>query len=260
MKMTTRKMTALQTTPRSTGLSRPLLLDAPEWFNRARAAANQMQMFRLRPVPPGQNCFVPYRGAGGRWGIRNKAIFLGLSLTAVPIVFLIGFWMRGVVAPAAPLVANADLANIDGGLTNAKRPKSGEQPQAVARRRRPPKSSTIAATQDTDTPLLDRRSQIPAAESAPDPVDGFVLQSPVAGQFVADVQVPENSWFSLAGAIADCDSGTCKLVPVKTADRKLNTALEWSSTPQAAAKQADREGKLVFLIHVSGNFAQPGFT
>jgi hypothetical protein len=30
--------------------------------------------------------------------------------------------------------------------------------------------------------------------------------------------------------------------------------------PEAAAAQANRDGKLVFLIHVSGNFAQPGFT
>ena len=43
-------------------------------------------------------------------------------------------------------------------------------------------------------------------------------------------------------------------------DRKLSTALTWSESVDEAARQADEEEKLVFLIHVSGNFESPGFT
>ena len=43
-------------------------------------------------------------------------------------------------------------------------------------------------------------------------------------------------------------------------NRSLNTALTWAKSPAEAAEQANREGKLVFLIHVSGNFEDPGFT
>jgi hypothetical protein len=70
---------------------------------------------------------------------------------------------------------------------------------------------------------------------------------------------PVRAWFATATQEGECATGSCP-APVARLDRKLNTALEWSSSPEAAAEQAAREGKLVFLIHVSGNFAQPGFT
>jgi hypothetical protein len=249
---------------------------------------------------------VPYGGTAGRWRIRNTTIALGLSLIALPAVFLMGFWTDRIVAPVAnavpdsgkrdgpsqempvqdvvardwkgelaqpfvnlPAAPDTIPAKVNVGLFDFELPKRIEEPPDVARRRRPPKPSTIAAALDADTQQFDQVVQTPAPEavrgsSRPpdlrDPVNGFALRSPVAGQFVADIHVPRSSWFSLAAATADCESGTCQLVPVKTADRKLNTALEWSSTPQQAATQAVRDGKLVFLIHVSGNFSQPGFT
>jgi hypothetical protein len=36
--------------------------------------------------------------------------------------------------------------------------------------------------------------------------------------------------------------------------------LEWASSVEEAAQQAKDAGKLVFVIHVSGNFESPGFT
>lgn len=80
----------------------------------------------------------------------------------------------------------------------------------------------------------------------------------------ANIQLPDpslpaariESWFALAGAGAE-DEGTEK---VCAADRSLHTALTWAHSPEEAAAQAAREGKLLFLIHVSGNFEDPGFT
>jgi hypothetical protein len=43
-------------------------------------------------------------------------------------------------------------------------------------------------------------------------------------------------------------------------DRKLGTAITWAESPDAAWRQARDEGKLVFLIQVSGNFARQEFT
>jgi hypothetical protein len=43
-------------------------------------------------------------------------------------------------------------------------------------------------------------------------------------------------------------------------DRTLDTAITWERTIQAAADKARREGKLVFVIHVSGDFEQQEFT
>lgn len=38
------------------------------------------------------------------------------------------------------------------------------------------------------------------------------------------------------------------------------TSINFISTPKEAARLAKQEGKLVFLLHVSGNFEDPGFT
>jgi hypothetical protein len=43
-------------------------------------------------------------------------------------------------------------------------------------------------------------------------------------------------------------------------DRKLGTAITWAESPDAAWRDARDEGKLVFLIQVSGNFARQEFT
>lgn len=40
----------------------------------------------------------------------------------------------------------------------------------------------------------------------------------------------------------------------------LGTALQWAESPEAAARLARQQEKLVFLIHVSGNFEIPEFT
>ena len=40
----------------------------------------------------------------------------------------------------------------------------------------------------------------------------------------------------------------------------FGTTVEFVDTPSAAAKQAKKEQKLVFVLHVSGNFEDPRFT
>jgi hypothetical protein len=64
------------------------------------------------------------------------------------------------------------------------------------------------------------------------------------------------------------DPGTGKTpVPAKpaTCDAKgqcgtYGTTIEFRKTPQSAAAQALKEEKLVFVLHVSGNFEDPTFT
>ena len=45
-----------------------------------------------------------------------------------------------------------------------------------------------------------------------------------------------------------------------SADRSLDTSLSWARSVNEAAEQAEADGKLVFVIHVSGDFEQPEFT
>ena len=62
--------------------------------------------------------------------------------------------------------------------------------------------------------------------------------------------------FKVAGAEPDrevCTKEGCS-------DRKLGTEITWAESPDAAWREAREEGKLVFLIQVSGNFARQEFT
>jgi hypothetical protein len=40
----------------------------------------------------------------------------------------------------------------------------------------------------------------------------------------------------------------------------FGTSVEFAESPEAAAAQAKKEEKLVFVLHVSGNFEDPRFT
>src|SRR5947209_836328 len=59
-----------------------------------------------------------------------------------------------------------------------------------------------------------------------------------------------------------------KPAPEPKADKKaegatcstFGTTVEFVDSPSEAAKQAKKEGKLVFVLHVSGNFEDPRFT
>ena len=66
-----------------------------------------------------------------------------------------------------------------------------------------------------------------------------------------------------SGATAPlCTEGTCSVATAApaTADRTLGTTVHWMESPDAASHAATAEGKLVFMIQVSGNFARQEFT
>ena len=87
----------------------------------------------------------------------------------------------------------------------------------------------------------------------------FDLAPPTAAIPVSFV-LPNKPWFALDKLTAEEPSSSGESQEVCAVNRSLNTALVWAKSPAEAAVQARREGKLVFLIHVSGNFEDPGFT
>ena len=58
----------------------------------------------------------------------------------------------------------------------------------------------------------------------------------------------------------------CLATLAPAADKKAEpsgscgTSIDFFDTPKEAAKQAEKDGKLVFVLHVSGNFEDPRFT
>ncbi|HVW35848.1 MAG TPA: hypothetical protein VHB99_01045, partial [Pirellulales bacterium] len=76
-----------------------------------------------------------------------------------------------------------------------------------------------------------------------------------------------NGTFKVAGAEPNSEvctkegcSGAADGEQPNQGDRKLGTAITWAQSPDAAWREARDEGKLVFLIQVSGNFARQEFT
>ncbi len=90
-----------------------------------------------------------------------------------------------------------------------------------------------------------RETAAEPAETIPSPV--AIVSSPVSFEGkIPTIKLPANTQ-------------VCGLEK-KAADRKLNTALTWAESVSEASQRAEEEKKLLFLIHVSGNFEIPGFT
>jgi hypothetical protein len=273
---------------------RPLLPDAPAWFNQARARSNQRPTFKSSP-PPLSIAWSWMREAKLRLKSSSPhAILIAALLLALPVTFCVGFCTRGAVAPAPRETAgrgHVRIANVRlAGVRNAEaqpqviasqiaaQPVPPAQisasPQveqetpvvAVAAQARPPEPVAPRAEPEHIAKSISRRNKLVAASANPElrnegsPATGFGLTPPGVPTLVANVRIPGKSWFETAADEVQCESGHCAAPPTQPTDRKLNTALVWSSSPEAAADEARRDGKLVFLIHVSGNFAQPGFT
>ena len=87
---------------------------------------------------------------------------------------------------------------------------------------------------------------------------------PVAAKIGAPVQEQPLPPVKVLGAAdADCPDCVEAKVPAPAArpDREaFATTVAFVRNPQEAARVAKKEDKLTFLLHLSGNFEEPGFT
>lgn len=136
----------------------------------------------------------------------------------------------------------------------------------------PPANATPAAEERkvaaTETPATENS---PATTLAPQPESTTETSSQTIDEALAVTSPPpafssttiQPSPVSLEGKVATIKPPAATQVcePAKKfKDRKLSTALTWAESVQEASEQAEETDKLVFLIHVSGNFEMPGFT
>ena len=61
---------------------------------------------------------------------------------------------------------------------------------------------------------------------------------------------------AMALSLAAQDSPKCR----SCGNEKYGTTIEWEGSPAQAARRAEKEEKLVFVLHVSGYFEDPKFT
>jgi len=128
----------------------------------------------------------------------------------------------------------------------------------------PPVAETTAIVASKPEPALTVSTPQPLEQSpavgAPNPEAEPVT---TATTTAAPEAIPQTSPVSLEGKVPTIKplASTQVCAPAeKFKDRKLSTALTWAESVQDASQQAEEEEKLVFLIHVSGNFEMPGFT
>jgi hypothetical protein len=212
---------------------------------------------------------------------RNGVVLAGILALTVGagwcFAFALGFWVRGLIdgdvrrsARAGPELAAVDrpvpspLENPRPLHTGSGEPARLAEAQvktpivAVSPAAPPAEAAPLAAA---STKLPPDRPIRPVGDRTPAPAapGRFVLHE-AAPRASLPFVLPEKPSFALADLKLDEPAACGQTEQVCAVDRSLNTALTWAKSPGAASEQAQKEGKLVFLIHVSGNFEDPGFT
>jgi hypothetical protein len=179
------------------------------------------------------------RLASGSDSSRDEFVLAStLALVAAAglcVAFGLGFWVRGL---------------IDGDVGRSAR--AGPELAAAGQ-------PLTSHPDHPDVVNADRAEPERPAETQVKTPEGFVL-SHAAPRASLPFVLPENPSFAVADLKLDEPAGCGQTEQVCAVDRSLNTALTWAKSPGAASEQARKEGKLVFLIHLSGNFEDPGFT
>src|SRR5260370_12504001 len=164
---------------------RPLVPDAPEWFNRARDIANRRPVFRSLPDPPPPPS--PRRArAESCIRFRGRPLVLVLSLVVLPLVFGIGFWTRGPSGSGEAAVAHSEP---DAAVTKIAANNSGRDPGAKPADLASARGAMSAPPNEIEN--LDRHQH---------PVD---LQTGEPGRDTLDWPPPDSAIVALPGDRAD---------------------------------------------------------
>lgn len=193
----------------------------------------------------------------------TNSLFFALGLLtgiATSAVFALGVWVvskadRQPVAQGAPTRSPA-AAPAGPGVEPVKTVRA--EPMRPAEPSPPLSPEPARDEKVVRGPIRQPVPAIVAKPAAPATMpERFVLRDPPPQQ-VRSFVLPKDAWFAL-GEVSAEEPDAAEPV-VCRADRSLGTALTWAKSPAEASERAAREGKLVFLIHVSGNFEDPGFT
>lgn len=199
-------------------------------------------------------------------------------------------------ATANPLPAESDTGKLaDSRLETQSSEKSqspgGFDPVKLSRDSDDQAGNSVAWKETLASPVLElnefpiaQSREVPATSLQPDlivdpMVDQSSLAEPIASKNEESPKLPlqPKQTESSRSLIAKPSIGTSIESMIKLASRSsvmhprneaetcLNmeshgTAVKWADTPADAYRAADEQNKLVFLIHVSGNFEIPGFT
>lgn len=196
---------------------------------------------------------------------------MAVGLTALGVwllLFSFALWMRSadeVAAPSGPAVeltpevliqsASAAPAQQED-LLGDENPLVTSVPEQrfVQATRAKPEPTTISLTNRRSPERPPTKPLVPTTSKVP-PTKNII--SRIVSKKLSQNLAQKSDPFPDGSCKAACTSGVC--TPEKI-NGTLGTALMWTENVAAANSQAKEEDKLVFLLHVSGNFAREEFT
>jgi hypothetical protein len=195
----------------------------------------------------------------------------GLTQRAV----LLRFWSLGALAGGFLFLVSLTMGVLLGGLASPPEPEPAPAEPRIAMRPKIPVSRPAPAKQEPKAePAAAPEGNLAKAPPPSPPqvtksVDSAELTSPAAGpqsstkieiaQEESAVKEPIRELAKEAALKSEgetCPTGTCKA----GSGDFFGTAVTFLATPKLAGEQAEKDQKLQFLLHVSGNFEDPGFT
>jgi hypothetical protein len=158
--------------------------------------------------------------------------------TAPPIVY----WPAVVVAASVALVLSVGLVGLTWGLSPRPSLSVVAEQEALATQPSPDEDQV-------ETPAAEPASAPKQAVAKVERQRAEEVRPAPAAPPVTPVQVEQER----AAAPLEAPAG-------KPPTALLGTTVEFVDNPQLAARTAAREGKLLYVLHVSGNFEDPQFT
>jgi hypothetical protein len=208
-------------------------------------------------------------------GMRIRDVMLGGAATTVLFaVFSVGFLSRGLMMPSR----DSNLRPPSGATAEIPAQRQSETPPAPIPAESGPAAPTAVASVSAPKPpqpKVDDRVETEAAApdqpmaaapqlKLPDSLTHSIMAKPTLGSLkMAAAQPVSLNLASSAIAAQTTTNGQtaqCSGPPQGPVEGTLGTKIAWADTPDESWQLARDQKKLVFMMHVSGNFEKPGFT
>jgi len=206
-----------------------------------------------RPVPTAQ----PFSSPNGRSAIYWPGVFVAIVLFVVMIGSLVGFLWLGSHLPAATTHSVKQTREAAPVLESLAPPSHSH---LVALPEEPPKAPALPAPAEQGNPLAPSAAPTGALPPLPAPTPQRRADSksnPATGTETAKAPpapaAPDT-------APATCDAGTAAAKVGEPAYETFGTSVNFLRSPAEAAREARKEDKLLFVLHIAGNFEDDRFT
>jgi hypothetical protein len=171
---------------------------------------------------------------------RASSWQLSVTLLALGLVFLLA-----VTAGALSVLPVSERDRVTVQVPRQQNPEAVAKPKLKAGVKAPAKIASVKSAGIAEETSIVRDNRI-SAEKIDPPVTEIIAAVEPPKSPIMEVSVKDDS---------SCPSGVCS-----GSGDFCGTAVHFLASPKLAEEEAAKQHKLVFVLHVSGNFEDPGFT